>query len=87
MVYVSSKGSNSDALAKKIAANLNWIPTDTFVVQVGDQIDRCRPKDNKCTDENETFEDEASDITILYLMTELNKKAKKKKISSNFFIR
>lgn len=81
LIMKSDSFSNKDSerLAKKIAANLNWIPTDTFVVQVGDQIDRCRPKDNKCTDENETFEDEASDITILYLMTELNKKAKKKK--------
>jgi hypothetical protein len=80
MIMESTSFSNKDSerLAKKIANAINWIPKDTYVVQVGDQIDRCRPKDNKCIDKDETFEDEASDITILYLMTELNKQAKKK---------
>jgi hypothetical protein len=69
---------DSQNLAKDIVNNIKWTALDTYIVQVGDQIDRCRPKENKCIYENETFEDEASDITILYLMTELNKKAKKK---------
>ncbi len=68
---------DSKKLAKDIVNNLKWTGKNTYIVQVGDQIDRCRPKENKCIHKNETFEDEASDITILYLMTELNKKAKK----------
>lgn len=55
-----------------------WTGGDTVVVQVGDQIDRCRPKsvDNlSCSDPNATINDEASDINILKLFTELNNQA------------
>ena len=55
---------------------ITWIGDDSYVVQVGDQIDRCRPLYNKkCEKEFTTFEDENSDITIMYLFDELNKLA------------
>jgi len=53
-----------------------WIGKNTFVVQIGDQIDRCRPKiGEKCEDDNVTFNDEASDIRILDLANRLHKQA------------
>jgi len=60
-----------------------WIGEDTIVVQVGDQVDRCRPtggRGDMCIrDEKATIDDEHSDIKILDLFTELNKLARKKK--------
>lgn len=59
-----------------------WIGDDTVVVQVGDQVDRCRPVGlgTVCVvDKEATINDEHSDIKILDLFTELNKLAKKKK--------
>jgi hypothetical protein len=72
-------------IAKLIDDKLNWIaePKDTVVVQVGDQIDRCRPykspdgKVYKCNDPRATVNDEASDIKILKFFTEMHRKAKK----------
>lgn len=57
--------------------NVKWIGDDTVVVQVGDQIDRCRPYDGKCQDEEQTYKDEHSDLKILVLFTELHKQAVK----------
>jgi len=59
-----------------------WIGDDTVVVQVGDQVDRCRPVGygTVCVKDKEaTIDDEHSDIKILDLFTELNKLAMKKK--------
>jgi len=54
-----------------------WIGGDTQVVQVGDQIDRCRPiGDQLCTDPKTTDPDEASDVVILKLYTKLDKIAR-----------
>ena len=42
-----------------------WIGKNTIVVQVGDQIDRCRPTNfmlSNCKEQNVTYDDEASDI-------------------------
>lgn len=67
-------------LAKVIDYKLNWIakPKDTVVVQIGDQVDRCRPLvGSKCNDPKTTLKDEGSDIKIINLFNELNKKAKK----------
>jgi hypothetical protein len=55
-----------------------WIGDDAIAVQVGDQIDRCRPVgDNLCIYPKSTYEDEASDIKILKFYTDLNKLAMK----------
>lgn len=62
--------------------NLNdvlWTGGDTVIVQVGDQIDRCRPgsiNNLSCDHINATYEDEASDIRILNFFTGLHYKAK-----------
>jgi hypothetical protein len=55
-----------------------WIAKNTIVVQVGDQIDRCRPTDKKfsnCKEQHVTYDDEASDIEILLFFTNLHIKA------------
>lgn len=68
-------------LANVINDDLDWVaePPDTVVVQIGDQVDRCRPDvDNKCDNPDTTPFDEASDIKILEFFTDLHKKAKKK---------
>ena len=59
--------------------NYEWTGKDTIVVQVGDQIDRCRPTVTKCDDPTATPDDEGSDIIILEFMSELHKLAKKEK--------
>ena len=57
---------------------LRWVGGDTYVVQVGDQIDRCRPIGNMlCSNKHTTNNDEASDIKILELFTDLHKEAVK----------
>ena len=68
-------------LAKIINDDNDWIaePSDTIVVQIGDQIDRCRPTEKlKCDNPEATPLDENSDIKILEFFTDLNKKARKK---------
>tara|TARA_B100000902_G_scaffold392599_1_gene445276 strand:+ start:2254 stop:3456 length:1203 start_codon:yes stop_codon:yes gene_type:complete len=68
-------------LAKLIDDELNWVaePPETIVVQIGDQIDRCRPDGkNTCEQPEATPQDEGSDIKILELFTDLHKKASKK---------
>jgi len=67
-------------LANVIDDDNNWIanPPDTHVVQLGDQIDRCRPnKSYDCSNPEATIEDEASDIKLLYYFTDLDEKARK----------
>jgi hypothetical protein len=70
-------------IAKVIDKNLNWILPDTYVVQVGDQLDNCRPYDKACKEpqdndsEYSEMLDLAEDISILELMTELDEKAQK----------
>jgi hypothetical protein len=51
-----------------------WIGEKTRVVQVGDQVDRCRPYDMMC-EIAIIDKDEASDIKILNLYTDIDKKA------------
>lgn len=53
---------------------INWIGKDTVVVQIGDQIHNYRPRPNHTYD---LEDDQASDIKILVLFTNLNKLAKK----------
>ena len=55
-----------------------WIGGNKIVVQVGDQIDRCRPTTNgfnNCKEQDTTYQDEASDIEILLFFTKLHQKA------------
>ena len=57
---------------------LRWIGGKTHVVQVGDQIDRCRPNGSKTCDNPLTLrssEDEDSDTKILKLFTDLHEQA------------
>lgn len=55
-----------------------WIGRDTYVVQVGDQIDRCRSLfTNGCMCPNATINDEDSDIEIMLLFDSVDKIARK----------
>lgn len=57
---------------------LIWTGGSTYVVQVGDQIDRCRPIGNiQCTSTYATLNDEASDIEIMNIANELHSQASK----------
>jgi len=52
-------------------------PKNTIVVQLGDQIDRCRPGKLKCSHKSATHGDEASDMRIMHLFNELHAQALK----------
>jgi hypothetical protein len=54
-----------------------WIGGKTHVVQVGDQIDRCRPFDKDCSIQSSSINDENSDIEIMLLYDSLDQIAKK----------
>jgi len=59
---------------------VKWTGHDTIVVQVGDQVDRCRPSTSGqlCNHPLTTKHDEASDILIMNLFNELDRQAVKK---------
>lgn len=61
-------------IAKVIDDCINWIGEDTVIVQVGDQIDRCRYNGVPCDQINYN---EGNDLKILYFFTKLHKKASK----------
>lgn len=75
-----SKLIESLKIAKVIDDNDNWIGGDTVVVQVGDQIDRCRYTYGgpTCDKEEATENDEPNDWKILKYFTKLHNKAMKK---------
>lgn len=78
---VSNKNDETVTLINKSNNNEYYIWTGgtTIVVQVGDQVDRCRPVgDDICIYQQSTFEDEASDIKILKFYTDVNEIAMKK---------
>lgn len=55
---------------------ITWIGGSTYVVQVGDQVDRCRPMHQmQCNNKMTTPNDEASDIKILELFNDLHHQA------------
>jgi hypothetical protein len=61
---------------------INWVGGSAFIVQVGDQVDRCRPNLESippimCDNPAATVNDEASDIKILKLFTYLHEQAVK----------
>ena len=69
-------------VAKLIVMNLEgkilWSGGDTYVVQVGDQVDRCRPMANMvCKNPGTTPNDEASDVKIMELFNSLHEQAVK----------
>jgi hypothetical protein len=64
-------------LIEIVDKKIKWKGGDTIVVQLGDQIDRCRLDRGVCSNEGATLNDEASDMKILYLMTELHNQAEK----------
>jgi hypothetical protein len=64
-------------IGKVINEKNQWIGKDTVVVQVGDQIDRCRSSGIACHLPNATKDDEASDMRILNFFTSLHQEAEK----------
>lgn len=57
---------------------IQWIGGTTCVVQVGDQVDRCRPMPGTtCAQKNTTPNDEASDILIMEMFNELGIQAER----------
>lgn len=54
-----------------------WSGKDSILVQLGDQIDRCRLDRGPCHLEGATLNDEASDIKILKFFTHLHQQASK----------
>ncbi len=56
---------------------LEWIGGDTYIVQLGDQIDRVRPQswDRNNISNDSAFDDEGSTLEIFYLFYHLNKLA------------
>lgn len=56
---------------------LEWIGGDTYIVQLGDQIDRVRPQswDRNNITNDDAFDDEGSTLEIFYLFYHLNKLA------------
>ena len=58
---------------------LKWIGGDTYIVQLGDQIDRVRPQkwDHNDITKDSAFNDEGTTLEILYLFYYLNELASK----------
>ena len=61
---------------------INWTGGDTYVVQLGDQIDRVRPAklyNNLCAEnDDDLVSDEGSDLKIISLFEKLHKQAKQR---------
>ena len=67
--------------AKLIDDKYNWIakPCNTIVVQVGDQLDSCRPTEtNKCGLEGKYHKNKTGDLAIFKFLYYINKTAEKK---------
>lgn len=77
-VHGSDKVFDALKLVKVINDKHEWIGGKTVVVQVGDQIDSCRPhSDMDCSNPETTPDDKPNDVKLLYYFTELHKKAQK----------
>lgn len=76
MINISGIAKVSDT--PNVADGVTWTGGSTYVVQIGDQIDRCRPINNMlCSNPITTQQDEASDVKIMLLANELHNKASK----------
>lgn len=64
-------------VANLIDKDGDWIGGDTVVVQVGDQVDRCRYSGIACNKEGATDLDEGNDWKILQYFTRLHNQAQK----------
>ncbi len=73
---------NALRLAKVIDNNNKWIGGKTHVVQIGDQLDNCRPTTKRCDDPtNESLSeysgDKPEDIAIMEFLNDLHRQADK----------
>ena len=60
-------------------SDIHWCGKDTWVIQLGDQIDRCRPNDwvqNCIKDFDDVYEDEGNNVAIIKLLLRLDAEAK-----------
>ena len=60
--------------------SIHWSGGSTWVIQLGDQIDRCRPDDwvqNCIKDFDDVYEDEGNNMKIIKLLLRLDDEAKK----------
>ena len=60
--------------------NIHWCGRDSWIVQLGDQIDRCRPDDwvqNCIKDFDDVVDDEGNNVAIIKLFLRLDDEAKK----------
>jgi hypothetical protein len=64
-------------IGKVIDKNLNWIGKNTIVVQVGDQIDSCRPTPQEDCHNTRLPGDKAEDVKVMELFDEMHSKAQK----------
>tara|TARA_B100001094_G_scaffold314746_1_gene353941 strand:- start:390 stop:1862 length:1473 start_codon:yes stop_codon:yes gene_type:complete len=75
LAEVIPQTSNEDNLNE-----VHWCGGSTWVIQLGDQIDRCRPDDwekNCIKDFDDVYEDEGNNMTIIKLLLRLDDEARK----------
>ena len=76
-IDISDIKEDSEIKSSKIY-KMKWIGGKTHIVQVGDQVDRCRVYGNlECSNPKTTLDDENADIKIMELFTDLHEQAVK----------